>query len=97
MMKVSWLNSKASEASAYQLSDGKWLLEDLFLHCSMRVTSFVLGNFVVTREVEEGDETLKNWGNSATAGNGEQLPRGQYSLWEAKGSIKFDAGCASLP
>lgn len=32
MMKVSWLNSKASEACAYQLSDKKELFQDLFLY-----------------------------------------------------------------
>lgn len=45
MMKVSWLNSKVIEAYAYQLSDRKWLFENLFLYCLTRVTSFVLGNF----------------------------------------------------
>lgn len=43
----------------------------------MRVTSFVLGNFVMTQQVEEGDETLKNRGNSAEAGNGGRLLKGQ--------------------
>lgn len=47
MMKVSWLNSKASDAYADQLSGRKSLLEDLLLYCLTRVTSFVLGNFAM--------------------------------------------------
>lgn len=43
----------------------------------MRVTSFVLGNFVTTEQVEEADETLKKRGNSAEAGNGGWLLKGQ--------------------
>lgn len=47
----------------------------------MRVTSFVLGNFVTTQQVEEGDETLKKRGNAAEDGNGGWLLKGQEDVY----------------
>lgn len=35
----------------------------------------------MTQQVEEGDETLKNRGNSAEAGNGGQLLKGQVVVY----------------
>lgn len=64
----------------------------------MRVTSFVLGKFVTTQRVEKGDKTLKKTGNSAKAGYGGRLMKGEVGAYFMGNQrlTKFDAGCAAL-
>lgn len=94
MMKVSWLNSKASEAFAYQLSDRKEL-----------VGGFVSllpdwGHFLCSWELCHGCIRWKRNGEAELWKKGRILPvaagRKVRCLWWHRGIDQTDAGCAVL-